>query len=107
MILDIILTEVKLCEVYTTSVHNNFNLLIESLGIYQHLWRPDELNITHARQLIAPLESALENLEFNKEKYRKHEPPGMCGKIELFIIFLKNLLESCKQHPNATISVCR
>ena len=70
MSLDITLTEVKPCEVYSTNITHNLGKLAEALGIYQHLWRPEELNITHARQLIHPLKAATENLTFDKARYK-------------------------------------
>ena len=107
MSLDITLTEVKPCEVYSTNITHNLGKLAEALGIYQHLWRPEELNITHARQLILPLEAAIENLTFDKARYKTYDNPKNWGTVEDFIGFLEKLLEACKQHPNATISVWR
>lgn len=107
MSLDITLTEVKPCEVYSTNITHNCGKMAKMLGIYQHLWRPKELNITYARQLIFPLEAAVENLTFDKARYREYEEPNKWGTVEHFINFLEDLLEACKQHPNATISVWR
>lgn len=107
MSLDITLTEVKPCEVYSTNITHNCGKMAKMLGIYQHLWRPKELNITYARQLIFPLEAAIENLTFDKARYREYEEPNKWGTVEHFINFLEDLLEACKEHPNATISVWR
>ncbi len=107
MSLDITLIEVKPCEVYSANITHNLGKMAEALGIYQHLWRPEELNITSAGQLIRPLEAAIENLIMNKERYSRYDAPNGWGTVDQFIPFLEKLLEKCKEHPDATIEIDR
>jgi hypothetical protein len=46
-------------EVYTANITHNLNRMAKEAGIYKHLWRPDEIGITLAGELIEPLQSGL------------------------------------------------
>src|SRR5688572_29936062 len=45
--------------VYSANITHNLNAMAENAGIYMHLWRPDQIGIMTASQLIAPLTAGL------------------------------------------------
>lgn len=57
-------------------------------GIYEHLWRPDEIGITKAAQLIAPLRDGLERLMTDPERYKKLNPSNGWGDYEGLVAFV-------------------
>src|SRR5690242_20071192 len=54
--------------VFDRNITHNLNAMAGEAGIYKHLWRPEELGITHARQLIEPLRAGLELLRSDPER---------------------------------------
>lgn len=51
-------------EVYDANITHNLNTMAEEAGIYKHLWRPEELGITKAKDLIEPLAEGLAKMVF-------------------------------------------
>jgi len=76
-------------------------------GIYRHLWRPEELDISTAKDLIEPLQKGLDTLEADPDKFEKFNAPNGWGMYEHFVPFVREYLEACKQHPKSTIYVSR
>src|SRR2546430_8893089 len=59
MSLSIYLEKVRPTVVYETNVTHNLNKMADEAGIYKHLWRPEEIGITKAGQLVHPLIDAI------------------------------------------------
>jgi len=78
-----------------------------SLDVYQARWRPEEIEITKAAQLIEPLGNRLAWLKENEVEARKHDAPNGWGRYESFVPWIERYLEACKAHPEATIEVSR
>lgn len=107
MSLDIYLTAVVPTTVYDGNVTTNLTAMAREAGIYKHLWCPEEIKITHAVQLIEPLEVALIQLYGDPERFKKHNPPNGWGDYDGFVSFVENLLKACKAYPTAEIHISR
>lgn len=107
MSLDITLTAVIKTEVYSGNCTHNLNEMAEAAGIYKQLWRPDEIGITTAEQLIEPLEEGLKRLLASPDEYKKFNPSNGWGTYESFFGFVANYLKSCKAYPDAEIHIDR
>lgn len=107
MSLDVTLTATRPTEVYWRNITHNLNKMAQEAGIYQHLWRPEELSITRAQELIQPLTEGLARLEADPEHYRKFNAANGWGTYENFVDFVEDYLKGCIENPNATISVSR
>lgn len=94
-------------EVYRANITHNLGRMAEAAGIYQHLWRPDEIEITHAKQLIEPLQEGLTRLKVDPEEFKKHNPKNGWGDYSGLVEFVDKYLEACRQYPEATIQVSR
>lgn len=94
-------------EYYTSNITHNLGKMAAGAGIYVHLWRPEELGITKAEQLIKPLEEGLADLKARPEFFKKLDAPNGWGKYEHLVSFVADYLQSCKAHPEAEISVSR
>lgn len=107
MSLDVTLTKIKPTEVFWANITHNLNDMAEAAGIYKHLWRPEEIEITHASQLIEPLEEGLAKMKSDPGKYREYDSPNGWGKYDDFIPWIEKYIEACKQNPDAEVSVSR
>jgi len=107
MSLDVSLMRVQPCEVYTANITHNLTGMAEEAGIYTHLWRPEEIGITHAYQLIEPLKAALKQLRGDPERFDKHNPNNGWGNYHVFVQFLERYLAACEDKPDCTINISR
>lgn len=94
-------------DVYSRNITHNLAKMAEAAGIYQQLWRPDEIEITNARELIKPLEEGLSRLLSDPESFKKLNPPNGWGSYDGLVSFVQDYLQACKDHPNATVYVSR
>ena len=92
---------------YSANITHNLNKMADAAGIYKELWRPDEIGITKARQLIEPLTKGLASLKANPTKYELYNAPNGWGLYEHFVPFVENYLNACIENPDANVSVSR
>jgi hypothetical protein len=81
--------------------------MAEEAGIYYHLWRPEEIEITKASELIGPLRHGLNLMLSDPERFRKHNAKNGWGLYEHFILWVKDYLAACEANPNANVSASR
>lgn len=107
MSLDVILTRLAPCEVYSANITHNLGKMADAAGIYKHLWRPEEIGVTQARQLIDPLKAGLALLKSDPERFRAFDAPNGWGKYENFVPFVEKYLAACEANPDAAVTVSR
>ena len=107
MSLDVYLTAVRPTEVYSDNITHNLNVMAGEAGIYEALWRPEEIGITLAHQLIPILEEGLAKLRANPEHYEKFNPENGWGNYVGLVKFVVDYLAACKENPDARVSVWR
>lgn len=94
-------------ELYEANITHNLGAMASKAGIYKRLWRPEEIGIETARELIEPLEKGIELLEQNPTKYKKYNPTNGWGDYESLLSFVRSYLSACKKYPKANITVSR
>lgn len=94
-------------EVYSANITHNLGKMADAAGIYQHLWRPEEINITEAKDLIEPLTIGLKKLKDSPEHYKQFNASNGWGLYEHFVPFVENYLNACIEYPEATIGISR
>lgn len=92
---------------YTDNITHNLGLMAEKAEIYKHLWRPEEINIKYAKELIEPLTKGLNKLKSKPEYYKKFNASNGWGLYEHFIPFVENYLNACIKYPNSIINIDR
>ncbi len=105
MSLHITLSQTESVDVFRGNTTHNHGKLARALGIYQHLWRPHEIEITEAHQLSDPLFAALKKLRANPEFYSQYDAENGWGSAAYFSDFIEEVLRECLKHPNARVSV--
>ena len=94
-------------EVYAANITHNLNKMANAAGIYEALWRPEEIGIYSANDLIKPLTLGLVILLDNPGKFKKQNPTNGWGDYEGLINFVYDYLKACKKFPGAEIYVNR
>jgi hypothetical protein len=100
-------TEYMTDEVYSSNITHNLNSMANYVGIYEYLWRPDEIGITKAKDLVIPLTDGLSKLLKDPEGCKKYNPENGWGSYEVLVKFVYNYIEACNKYPNSIIEVCR
>ncbi len=107
MSLDVYLEEMRMTDIYHANITHNLNDMAKEAGIYMHLWRPDEIGITKARELVAPLTEGLALLRSDPERFRQFTPENGWGSYEGLVKFIQNYLDACHENPEAAVRVWR
>ena len=118
MSLDVLLTTPNRCpacgydladgmEVYSANITHNLNKMADEASIYKCLWRPDEIGITKAAQLIEPLRNGLQRMKADPAYFEKYDAPNGWGTYKQFIPWIEKYLAACEENPDADVSVSR
>ena len=93
--------------VYRGNITHNLNTMAEEAGIYQHLWRPEEIDITKSGQLIGPLRDGLGLLQSEPDRFKVFNPPNGWGNYEGLVRFVADYLAACERFPDANVRTWR
>lgn len=92
-------------EVYHANITHNLNKMADACGLYKPLWRPDEIGIKTAKELIQPLAKGLAILIKEKEAMQVFNPSNGWGNYEALVRFTANYLLACIEYPDAEVGV--
>lgn len=92
---------------FWANITHNLGEMAEAAGIYKHLWRPEELGIKTAGELVEPLTVGVELMKHEPDKFRKLEPSNKWGTYADFVPWIERYAQACKEHPKATIRISR
>jgi hypothetical protein len=107
MSLDVSLTKIQLTEVFSANITHNLGRMAEEAGIYKHLWRPAEIDIVYAAQLVKPLKTGVELMKKEPERFKKFNAENGWGLYKHFIPWIEDYIKACEQYPDAKIEVDR
>lgn len=107
MSLDFYLTRVQPVDVLNENITHNLGRMAKEAGIYELLWRPEEIGVTKASQVIEPLTSGIALLESDPERFKQFNSPNGWGMYEHFVPFCKRILQGCIEYPDADVRVWR
>ena len=94
-------------EVHWANITHNLNTMAGEAGLYEALWRPDEIGITKAKQLIPILMKGLSLLLSYSERFEEFDASNRWGTYDSLVGFVKEYLQACESYPDADVSVSR
>jgi hypothetical protein len=100
-------TDIDDGEVFSANITHNLNKMANEAGIYKHLWRPDELGVTKASELIQPLRNGLILLKSNPDFFKRFNPENGWGSYEGLIDFTERYLKACEEYPDSIVGASR
>lgn len=92
---------------FSSNITHNLGSMAREAGIYMHLWRPEEIGITRARELVKPLQDGLELLEADQRRFKKFNSPNGWGMYEHFVPWVREYLQACRRFPDALVEAMR
>lgn len=97
--------EYETTEVYSANITHNLAKMAAEAGIYKHLWRPEEIDIIKARQLIEPLSIGVALMRREPERFRALNPENGWGSYDDFVPWIERYIAACCEFPEAEVSV--
>lgn len=94
-------------EVFSANITHNLGRMARLAGIYEALWRPEEIGIVYAKDLIPRLREGIAWLEANREEAETANPPNGWGDYDGLLGFVREYLVACEGYPEATVRVSR
>lgn len=91
-------------DVFTYNITHNLNTMADAAGIYRALWRPEEVKIDRAHQLIGPLTEGLAKLEADPARFKALNPPNGWGDYDGLKKFVSAYLAACRRWPHARVT---
>ena len=88
---------------FSSNITHNLNKMAAAVGIYEAVWRPEEVPINTAKEMIPILEKGIAELKKSPEKYKKLDSPNDWGTYKDFVPWLEEYLQACKEYPEALV----
>lgn len=92
---------------FEAKITSNLSAIADAAGLYKALWRPDEIGVTRAWQLIQILDYGLKILVNRKDELKRLEPSNGWGSCEQLIEVVQEYTKACVMFPESTIEVSR
>ena len=94
-------------ELFTRNITHNLARMAEEAGLYDYLWRPEEVDVERAAQLVEPLVAGIERLRGDPARFRALNPANRWGNYEGLVVFVEDYLRACVAYPDAHVRVSR
>ena len=92
---------------WSANMTHNLNKIAIEAGVYECLWRPDEIGVKYARDNISNLRFALGIFHLKYDELKKLNPSNGWGDIDGLIEVTQDFLKACIEYPNAIIECDR
>lgn len=93
--------------VWCINITHNLNTMADKVGLYEVMWRPEEIKVKYAKDAIPHLEKGVSNLKENKESLLTLNPENGWGTYEDLLEVAESYLEACKKYQSAEIYIWR
>lgn len=89
------------------NITHNLGRMADAAGIYRVLWRPEEIGVTRAGQMIEALRLGLEKLRDDPVRYRECDAENGWGTYDQFVPWVAEVLATCIAYPEAIVEASR
>jgi hypothetical protein len=94
-------------ELYWGNITHNLGTMAKEAGIYQALWRPEEINAVQAKDITDIVAKGLQDLVARPDYYEKFNSPNGWGTYDNFVIFVTKYLIALNRYPESYIYISR
>ena len=94
-------------EVFSANITHNLGKMADAAGIYLPLWRPEEVGIYRAGELVEPLREGLAKLRAEPARFAALDSPNGWGTYVHFVPFVEKVYVAALEHPDATVRASR
>ncbi|GBQ86015.1 hypothetical protein AA14337_3218 [Acetobacter malorum DSM 14337] len=101
----------EVCEddgtVFSLNITHNLVEMAQEAELYEALWRPEEIGVSTASDLIPKLENGLVTLILEKERLLQFSPDNKWGSHDALLGFVRECLRAAQKFPSAEVISCR
>jgi len=94
-------------EVFSQNLTHNLNKMCAEAGIYEALWRPEELGAVNANDVLVTLCNGVADMKARPHHYRKFDSPNGWGTYDISFPYIEEILNAYMKYPSARIEVSR
>lgn len=94
-------------DVFEKNITHNLTTMADECGLYEIMWRPENMGITKAGDATLFLLNGILELKSNRQKYEQYNPSNGWGSYDGLLRCAESYLEACELYPNAIITVSR
>jgi hypothetical protein len=105
--LDVYLEDESGEEVYWANITHNLGRMATEADLYDVVWRPEEVGVETAGDLIGPLRAGILRMREGRERFEKFEASNGWGRYENFVPWLERYLRACEESPEARVRASR
>lgn len=92
---------------FEANITHNLNKMATHAGIYEQLWRPEEVDAMLGGDLIEALSRGLQDMKARPDHYRQFEAANGWGTYDQFVPWVEKYLDACVRFPAAAIEISR
>lgn len=100
-------TVTRRVDVLDLNVTHNLNTMAAAAGLYQVMWRPEEISVVTGRDAIPHLRQGLARLRAEPGRFKMLNPANGWGRYENLVEAAMSMLEACEKHPDGRLEVSR
>lgn len=86
------------------NITHNLSTMAKEAGVYEALWDSGGLK---ASAILGTLRQGLQRLKSDPEYFMQFDAPNGWGVYQNLVNFVKNVIDSCEEYPNAEIFISR
>ena len=92
---------------YEANITHNLGRMAKEAGIYMACWRPEEICITKAKDLVPLLSAGLKDMKARPDHYKKFNSDNGWGVYDNFVPWVEEYLNACKEFPESLVEASR
>lgn len=92
---------------YSANITHNLATMADAAGIYMAIWRPEEIGIKAAADLLPMLRAGLAELLADPLMFRAYNPENGWGSYDGMVKFVRSYIAACEMYQDATVEVSR
>lgn len=88
---------------HIAGITHNLGQMAKVCELYKPLWRPEEIGITYAKELIPYLSNGLSELVSKPNEYKQFNSPNGWGTYQNLVKFTTEVYLACLDNPDVLI----
>lgn len=92
---------------FSANITHNLGRMAAQVDLYEPLWRPEEVGIETAAQLVEPLRAGLQRLLAERDHLEQFNPENGWGDYDGLVRFTTGYLAACEEYPDAKVRTWR
>ncbi len=94
-------------ELFTANITHNLGAMAKEAGLYEAVWRPEEIGLSKGSEVAAFLRGGISRMEQDPPRFIALDSANGWGTYRDFLPWLKAYLKACEEYPDADVKVSR